>query len=260
MARITSKGYMKPAILLGLFIIELSVTCFSYYDKWGDEIKSPLVFAGIMMLYIGLKSIVDEFDPRYKEMREASKKEHDEIKGILSLYKDLQLEDTVINFEGEYAKEHDSKNVEIWIISNSVAENEKIIQEIFNNLTLGVKYYYIIPNNSISRSEEDLKNTFERIKELNKNSTKCLSIKYIKDDLFDLMPTEIVDILFYCNPYSTDYYGDGCSDNMKVYYSLQCAQEDIYYKPVNLNEKQKEQFFIRMKKWKKERKWLELKG
>ena len=249
----------KYIVLVFILVIELAVTILgSSKDWWGEEINTALVFAAIMFAYISFFSYLNKDNNEHKEMRNESKKEHDEIKGIISLYKDLQLENSIFNFEGRYAEEHDGKNVEIWVISNSVDESAEIIKEIFKNLVLGVKYYYIIPKNDKGRCEKDLKKAFDKIKELNKKNHRVFEIKYIKDDLFDLMPTDFVDILFYCNPNETDYFAKGYKDNMRVFFSLQCSKDDIYYKPVDLDSPTKHQFFDKMDDWKNNKAWQTL--
>lgn len=252
-----------------VFVIDAILTLMSFILKWDNLFSYAFLFSSIMILHSNFVSLVNLDNPKYDEirrdsknehdkMREDSKKEHDEIKGIISLYKDLQLENAIINFEGRYAEEHKGNGVEIWVISNSVDENKEIINEIYKNLVLGVQYYYIIPKNDNGRCERDLKKAFEKIKNLNRKSHRNFEIKYIKDDLFDFMPTDFVDILFYCNPNETDYFANGYKDNMRVFYSLQCSKDDIYYKPVDLDLPTKHQFFDKMEDWKNHKAWQTL--
>ena len=75
----------------------------------------------------------------------------------------------------------------------------------------------------------------------------------LNSDLFDFLPTDIADILFYCNPNSTDY-----KTNMRIFYSFQSERmEEIYYKPITPSEKDIKKYFDDMKTW-KEREWQTL--
>lgn len=253
------KKWSKTIAIFGLLLVEVFVTFLSFNNNWGSETKTALLFAGIMILYSGFSSILDKYNPEVNELRKISTKEHKEIKGALALYKDIELLSSVVDYEGKCVKNKNCSGIEIWIISNTVAEPDAVIEIMYHNLIKDVKYYYVIPNNNVNRSEEDLKNTFDRIKKLNR-SGKSLSIKYIKDDLFDLMPTDIADILFYCNPKATDYSDTGENDNMKVFIAFQNDNynKEIYYKPIDLTEAKKQQFFMRMKEWKEREGWNEL--
>ena len=248
------KKWSKTIAIFSLLLVEAFVTFLSFNQNWDDKTSAALLFAGIMILYSGFSSILDKYNPEVTELKESSTKEHKEIKGALALYKDIELLSSVVDYEGRYVKNKNCLGIEIWIISNTVAEPDSVIEIMYRNLIKDVKYYYVIPNNNVNRSEEDLKNTFDRIKKLNR-SGKLFSIKYIKDDLFDLMPTDIADILFYCNPTATDY-----SDNMRVFIAFQNDNYDkeIYYRPIDLTEAKKQQFFMRMNEWKEREGWNEL--
>ena len=95
---------------------------------------------------------------------------------------------------------------------------------------------------------------YKQLKEMDKKGLlKKDNFIYLQDDLFDLMPTDLVDILFYCNPMSTDY-----ETNMAIFYSLQDdSRGDVFYLPVNLNEHEIRRFFAKMEEW-KGREWKTL--
>lgn len=251
------KNFRKEIILSILFLIELTITYLSFYNKWGSEISSALLFGGILILFQDLTSILSKLDTDHKQMREQEKIEHDQIKGMMELYKDIEKLEYVTYFEGNYISTQNSNQncVEIWIISNSIAEPDEVIEKIYDNLIKGIKYYYVIPNNPISVI--DLKNTAKKLKEKDKkNKLNLNNFVYIQDDLFDLMPTDLIDILFYCNPLSTDY-----QTNLKVFYSFQDEKRDSiqenFYKPAELTERDIQEFFSKMNEWKK-RNWKKL--
>ena len=230
-------------------IVEGIMTFLGLSNQWSNEIIIGLIFADVLTLFNGIMSLLDKWD---NETVEVIKKEHDEIKGALELYKDLERLIYVTQFEGEYIDKQKNQNAEIWIISNCIAEPDPVIKRIYSNLKKGVKYYYVIPN-SMSH-EKDLKNAFDKLCNMNKSSNHSLSMKYIKDDLFDFIPTDIIDILIYCNPDSTDY-----KTNMKVFYSFQKDYgEDPFYKPVELVPKRIHEIFEKMTVWKTNKHWNEL--
>lgn len=245
-----SKKWIKEIFLLVLFAIEVAVTILGYKNNWNEEIRISLWFANILTLFNGLLSIIDKWDGEYKEIQTNLGKEHSEIKGAIELYKDIERQEYVTYFEGDYITTQHKEGVEIWIVSNCVAEPPNVINEMFKNLKKGVCYYYVIPKQG--RCETDIKNTFSKLCKKNRSGD-TIQLKYIQDDLFDFIPTDIVDIVFYCNPTSTDY-----KTNMTIFYSFQSDDmETIYYKPVIPTEKDIRKHFDDMKMW-KEKEWQTL--
>lgn len=244
-----TKKWIKEIALVFLLIVEGVLTFSGFSNEWSNEIIIGLIFADVLTVFNGIMALIEKWD---NETIHIIEKEHDEIKGALELYKDLERMKYITQFEGEYIDKQKKQNAEIWIVSNCVAEPDAVLKRIYGNLKKGVSYYYVIPN---SESHElDLKKAFDRLCKLNKSSTAPISIKYIKDDLFDFIPTDIVDILFYCNPSSTDY-----KTNMKVFYSFQKDYgEEPFYKPANLEQIRIRHFFDKMCNWKKSKCWNEL--
>lgn len=249
---IAMKRYLKEIVLFILFFIEAFITFLSFRDNWGESISSTLLFAGIVILYNDFQSIIDRLDSEHSEMRKQSKKEHNEIKGCIELYKDIKELSYITMYENDYINTQNGKDndVEIWIISNDVAENDSIIDKMYNNILAGVKYYYIIPSDDTC--VKDLKLTVKKIQSKDKKGALTSTIKYIQDDLFDLLPSNYVDFVFYCNPYSTDY-----KTNMKVFYSFQKSTSGVFYKPADLSETEIHNYFSVMNEW-KTRNWVSL--
>lgn len=248
-------NWIKEICLFVLLVIEVIFTFLSFFNKWNQEISMALLFADVLTLFNGFLSVVNKFDNEHHDMQNKIAKEHTEIKGAIDLYKDIEELTYVSCFEGSYVQSQKISGTEIWVISNCIDEPDEVLQQIFNNLVFGVKYYYVIPNDRTC--ENDLKNTVNRLSDLRKRSRKVnlaqSSIRYIKDDLFDFLPTSVVDILYYCNPNSTDY-----NSNMKIFYSFQSdIHSGIFYKPISLDNEKRRAVFNKMLDWKK-RNWIEL--
>ena len=242
-----TRRWIKEIGLLVLLTIEGILTFLGFSNQWSNEVIIGLIFADVLTVINGITTLLDKWD---NETLHVIEKEHDEIKGAIELYKDIEKQEYVTCFEGDYITTQSKQGVEIWIISNSVAEPDCVIVEMLKNIKKGVQYYYIIPKHG--RCETDIQNTFSalcqkaRVKDV-------INLKYIQDDLFDFLPTDIADILFYCNPNSTDY-----KTNMRIFYSFQSERmEAIYYKPITPSEKDIKKYFEDMKTW-KEREWKTL--
>ena len=246
------KNWIKEIVITVMLIIEGGVTFCGFTNNWSEEVKIALIFASVLTLFTDILTVLNKFDNRYDELRKANNKEHSEIKGAIELYSNIEKLNFVVNFENDYISTQNKAGVEMWIISNSVAEPPEVIKKIFNNLSKGVKYYYIIPKNNSCLI--DIENTAKQLQEMDK---KCILNKdnfvYMQDDLFDFMPTDLVDILFYCNPTSTDY-----TSNMSIFYSLQDNNlDDIFYKPADIKEHEIRRYFEKMNEWKC-REWNQL--
>lgn len=246
-------NWIKETCLIILLAVEIIFTFLSFAKNWNEEISLALLFADVLTLFNGFWSVVNKFDNEHHDMQNKIEKEHIEIKGAIELYKDIEELKYISCFEGNYIQSQNISGTEIWIISNCIDEPDDVLNKIFDNLLKGVQYYYVIPHDL--STENDLKNTVTRLSKLFEKTRKKqqnFSIKYIQDDLFDFLPTNIVDILYYCNPKSTD-------NNMKIFYSFQNDTSlGIFYKPVYLDNKTKKAFFNKMIDWKK-RNWIELK-
>lgn len=241
------RNFKKEIVLLIIFCVEVIFTILGFYNSWSIEFKIAFLFADILTVFNGLLSILNKLD---NEMQNEMKKEHGEIKSAIELYKDIENEEYVAYFEGNYINSQKKSGVEMWIISNCVAEPVAILKEMLKNVRKGVTYYYVIPKQG--RAEKDIKNTFDVLCSKLK-SNENLILKYIQDDLFDFIPTDIVDIVFYCNPASTDYL-----NNMKIFYSFQNNGLNMtYYKPIIPSEKEIQRYFENMESWKK-REWKTL--
>ena len=246
------KNWIKEIVLVIMLIIECIVTYCGFTNNWDLEVRIALIFASVLTLFNEILSVLNKFDKHVDELRAESKNEHQQIKGAIELYSNIEKLNFVVNFENNFVSTQNKAGVEMWIISNSVAEPPEIIKKIFSNLTNGVKYYYIIPKSNSCLN--DIKNTAQQLKEMDKKGIlKKENFVYIQDDLFDLMPTDLVDILFYCNPMSTDY-----ETNMTIFYSFQDNNlGDIFYKPADLKEHEIRRYFDKMEKW-KDREWESL--
>lgn len=243
------KNWIKEIALVILLVIECIVTYCGFTNNWDLEVRIALIFASVLTLFNEILSILNKFDKHIDDLREESKSEHQQIKGAIELYSNIEKLDVVVNFENDFVSTQNKAGVEMWIISNSVAEPPEIVKKIYNNLINGVKYYYIIPKSNSCLN--DIRNTAKQLKEMDrKGLLKKENFVYLQDDLFDLMPTDLVDILFYCNPMSTDY-----ETNMTTFYSLQDNNlSDIFYKPADLKEQEIRRYFDKMVEWKK-REW-----
>lgn len=245
------KNWIKEIALAIMLIVECIVTYCGFTNNWELEIRIALVFASVLTLFNEILSVLNKFDNQYNELRKAEMTEHSEIKGAIELYKNIEGLETIANFESHYVAMQKESNTEIWIISNSIAEPEDVIKTIYNNLIKGVKYYYVIPNGETWVN--DINNISEQLRKLDKKKNlNEQSFAYIQDDLFDLMPTEIVDILLYCNTQSTDY-----ATNMRIFYAFQDVMEDVYYKPADLTEREIHKYFEKLSEWRK-RSWIKL--
>lgn len=158
MDRKSFKNWAKEICLLIMFATEVIFTFLSFRNDWPEEVRLSLLFANILTLFDGLLSIINKWDNEHKEMQIELEKEHDEIKGAIELYKDIERQEYVTCFEGDYITTQSKQGVEIWIICNSFAEPDCVIAEMLKNLKKGVQYYYIITKHG--RCETDIKNTF----------------------------------------------------------------------------------------------------
>ena len=250
MERKNIKNWTKEICLFILFVVEVIFTFLGFGKRWSEEIKMSLLFADVLTLFNGLLSIINKWDNEHKEMQTELEKEHSEIKGAIELYKDIERQEYVTCFEGDYITTQCKQGVEIWIISNSVAEPSNVLVEMLKNLRKGVQYRYIIPKHE--RCDTDVQNTFKALCEKARAGDE-IKLQYIQDDLFDFLPTDIVDVLFYCNPPCTDY-----KTNMRIFYSFQrYGMETVYYKPISPPEKDIKKYFEDMRSW-KEREWQTL--
>ena len=239
--------WIKEICLFILLAIEVALTFFSFHKNWNQEISMALLFADVLTLFNGFMSIVSKFDNEHQDMQNRLAKEHTEIKGAIELYKDIEELAFISCFEGDYVRSQTIPGAEIWIISNCIDEPDEVLRQIHRNLLAGVKYYYVIPNDRTC--ENDLKNTASRLSILRKKgkkNTSNISIKYIKDDLFDFLPTNVVDVVYYCNPNSSDY-----NSNMKIFYAFQNdIVSGLFYKPVLLDNSKQRSIFNKMLDWK----------
>lgn len=252
--RVISK-WTKEIFLGILLMCEIFFSFIGYVKKWPFEIYMSLLFADVLTLFNTLMSIVNKFDGEYCDMQNKIEKEHTEIKGAIELYNDIEELTYISYFEGAYVQEHNARGAEIWIISNSVEEPENVLEEMAKNLVEGASYYYVIPNDSTE--VKSLENSVSELSKIVKRSYKRanpLSIKYIQDDLFDFLPTDIVSILYYCTPTKPDR-----NEDMMVFYSFHNEREDgkIFYKPIKDSNKARN-FFKKMEEWKQNRKWKEM--
>ena len=268
------KKYLKTIALLAMLIIEGIITFLSLKNDWNSNISIALIFLAVLLFYNGLQSFVDKFDNEHSEMVDKNTKEHDEIKdvlnknktetmeqlskehneikGMVELYGDIQELSYLALFETNYVETQSGKDddVEIWIISNDVAESDPIIDKMYHNIDSGVQYFYVIPK--VESCVNDLRKTVKKLRKKSKKDKGLPMLRYIQDDLFDLMPSNYIDFVFYCNPSSTDY-----KTNMKVFYCLQKTNSGIFYKPAKLTEPDIHRYFETMERW-KEKQWNEL--
>lgn len=246
-------NWIKVISLIVLLVIETVLTFVGYGKNWNQEVMTALLVFDVITLFDTLMSIINKFDNEHKDMQKRMVEEHTKIIGAIELYKDIEELSYISCFEGTYIQSQIVSGTEIWIISNCIDEPETVLHQIYKNLVEGVTYYYVIPNDSAC--ETDLKNTANRLSELKKKN-RCnvdISIKYIQDDLFDFLPINLVDVLFYCNPNSPDY-----TNNMRVFYAFQNDMKSgLFYKPALLDNSQKRLMFKKMGVWKK-RRWKKL--
>ena len=260
-----TKKLRKEWASLAWLAVQVVVTVLGFIQNWDLVYLIGLMVANILLLFYVLNSVSAKFETETIEgnisdkleiecakLRVASEEEHNEIKGIIDLWKDVKGEEHIAHFEGNFFRTHEN-DIEIWVISNTVREPPCIIEGIYKNLRHGTSYYYIIPSGTGEGScEADLMHSMENLR-LQGPEANEMYIEYVHDDLFDLMPTDVVDIVFYCNPCSTDY-----KDKMHIYYCFQDYKDSKYYKPAKLSETEIKNYSTMMTKWKNEKKWERL--
>ncbi len=249
------RKHIKTIISFIIFIIETFVTVLSLKNDWDSiipNISSALLFSTILILYKSLQSILDKFDSEHIDMMTHITQEHNEIKGLIDLNKDVVELSTLALYEANYVYTQSGKDedVEIWIISNDVAECDQIIDKMYHNIELGVDYYYVIPKDALCVN--DLKKTVKKLRKKSKKDKDKTMLRYIQDDIFDMLPSNYIDFVFYCNPSSTDY-----DSNMKAFYCLQKTSSGVFYKPAELSDHDIHGYLETMKQWKKKQ-WNEL--
>ena len=85
-----TRRWIKEIGLLVLLTIEGILTFLGFSNQWSNEVIIGLIFADVLTVINGITTLLDKWD---NETLHIIEKEHDEIKGAIELYKDIEKQE-----------------------------------------------------------------------------------------------------------------------------------------------------------------------